>query len=350
MSDFPNNPSIGDRVTKGGITWEWDGTAWIIVTDRGVAAPFVVQSAISTTNIGTTATALAGTAATLPVIAGVKYLVNMWMPYRYGGGETSFVYAELRAGGDVIAFGGEYKTRISNERSTVEVTTEWTPTTDGASLEMFAYVTSGSNTFQTWQASSRTIGYSLTPVSEPVVQQPAGQVAGWETVFKWAGAYGSRSFDVPLPANINRVRVKFAARCDAATGDADFLEMQIRNGDDSAWMGLRGNAVRKVPNGVAWQEVNEVDGGVSVTLGELARYGDVRSEFDIDIVRGLDEWQWTSRLISAVNIVSGLQAVRFVNGITSTDTTDDISHLRFYPLSSGLVLPEVNMIAEVVRA
>ena len=29
---FPNNPNVGDTVTDGGQTWEWDGTRWVNIT------------------------------------------------------------------------------------------------------------------------------------------------------------------------------------------------------------------------------------------------------------------------------------------------------------------------------
>lgn len=36
MAGFPNSPEIGDVHTIGSITWEWNGTAWIVKTGGSI--------------------------------------------------------------------------------------------------------------------------------------------------------------------------------------------------------------------------------------------------------------------------------------------------------------------------
>lgn len=176
MSDFPDNPFIGQEWPVGDQVFRWDGAKWTLA--RPVNArlgPLAVESREAQTDISTTPVILPGTTRGLPVVAGVTYLVDMWMPFRYGVGEAAFVYVELYANGVQIAQGGVYSTWMNNERGIVTNSILWTAPTNGATFDLRAYMTSGSNNFQVWPAQSngRSYGYSLTPISDPVFAQPA---------------------------------------------------------------------------------------------------------------------------------------------------------------------------------
>ena len=44
--DFPNSPTTGQQFTAAGITWEWSGSVWNIVTGASVITQTYVGSTL----------------------------------------------------------------------------------------------------------------------------------------------------------------------------------------------------------------------------------------------------------------------------------------------------------------
>lgn len=65
--DFPSAPEINDVYTSGSTTWQWDGTAWNVVT---ASAPLVAQNIWTQINADTGQTSADSTADVLTIVGG----------------------------------------------------------------------------------------------------------------------------------------------------------------------------------------------------------------------------------------------------------------------------------------
>ena len=66
--DFPNTPSVNDTYTSGGKTWQYNGSAWVVV----VGAAAIAAGAVTADKIGTgavTETKLGSSAVTAPKLS-----------------------------------------------------------------------------------------------------------------------------------------------------------------------------------------------------------------------------------------------------------------------------------------